>query len=482
MVVASAVATVVLKKRRKRFEKAHDYWSKIERDFSAKTLFTVRTRFFVLLILASIFLSYSTQTSAAVWVTVMCINLLYFFTNTYRLNLFFTGLKILEHNKDFDHLLTLTDAKLPKYTILIPLFREAAVIPSLTNAMKRMDYPKDKFQVLLILEEEDDETPVAIDKLKLPKYFQKVVVPKSHPQTKAKACNYALSFATGDLIGIFDAEDRPDIDQLRKVAEKFSKFGNDIGCIQARLSYYNASENWLTGMFALEYANLFNYILPAMARSDFPIPLGGSSNHFRAEILREMHGWDPYNVTEDADLGLRLSAKGYKIRMVYSYTPEEATISFKAWVKQRSRWIKGYIHTYLVYMRHPIYVYQKYHFKGFIFFNYILFISPFLLSIFPIMIYLSINIILGHYVFGEVPELVLKFFTWFNMAYGMLAQLFMTYIMCHVQTLDAVKRTWWTYPFYFLLHTVAAVIAVYKLLTNPHQWDKTSHGITKVHN
>lgn len=482
MVVASAVAAVVLRRQKSEFKKSLASWEKIEKDFTAKSLFTVRTRFFSLLIFAGIFLSYSTQTSSAVWITVMFINILYFFANTYRLGLFFTGLKILEHSMDYDSNLTIPDRKLPKYTLLIPLFHEVNVIPNLTSAMKRIDYPKDKLQVLLILEEEDKETAKAIDKMKLPKYFQKVIVPHSRPQTKAKACNYALSRATGTFIGIFDAEDRPDPDQLRKVVEKFSKYPEDVVCLQARLSYYNASENWLTGMFAIEYANLFNYVLPAMARSEFPIPLGGSSNHFRADKLEEMHGWDPYNVTEDADLGLRICARGYKIRMVYSYTPEEAPITLKAWIIQRSRWIKGYIHTYLIYMRHPIYVYKKYRVKGFVFFNYILFISPLLLVVFPLMVFLSVKIILGYYEFDVVPGIILKFFTWFNMAYGTMAQLFMIYIMCHVQQIEGVKKTWWTYPVYFLLHSLGAAMAVYKLLTNLHQWDKTTHGVTKVKN
>jgi cellulose synthase/poly-beta-1,6-N-acetylglucosamine synthase-like glycosyltransferase len=215
-----------------------------------------------------------------------------------------------------------------------------------------------------------------------------------------------------------------------------------------------------------------------MSRFDFPIPLGGSSNHFRTEVLRELNGWDPYNVTEDADLGLRISARGYKIHMVHSFTQEEATNTFKAWIKQRSRWVKGYFHTFFVYMRHPIFVFKKYRLKGFIFFLYMLFLSPFLLATTPIMLYFSIKIILGFYGFATITEQVLKYFTLFNLMYGYIGLIFMTYFIKKVQKIRS-AWLWWTYPLYFVLHVFAAVSAFYKLLTNPHKWDKTTHGVSK---
>jgi cellulose synthase/poly-beta-1,6-N-acetylglucosamine synthase-like glycosyltransferase len=457
-----------------------EYWKRIEVDFSAETVFSPEIKAFCLAILLILSVAHISTNYFAAFYTVMCMNGLYFFANTYRLLLFLNGLRILASTEEEDGLITLKNEELPSYTILIPLFKEAAVIPKLVQALDRLDYPPEKKQVLIILEEEDDETPPAIAAVKnLPSYFQVIVVPNSLPQTKAKACNYAMKFATGDLTTIFDAEDRPDIDQLKKVAQKFSQSDENAVCIQAKLCYYNAGENWLTGMFSIEYANLFNYVLPAMSRFNFPIPLGGSSNHFRTKILREMRGWDPYNVTEDADLGLRLSARGYKIHTVHSFTHEEAPISLNAWIKQRSRWVKGYFHTFFVYMRHPIFVYRKYGFKGFVFFLYMLFISPFLLATMPIMLYFSGKIILGFYDFPHMTEQVLKYFTVFNLFYGYFGLLFMTFIMKQVQDLSKV-RLWFTYPLYFTLHVIAAVLAFYKLLTNPHKWDKTTHGVSKL--
>ncbi len=457
-----------------------EYWKHVEKDFTAKTVFTPEIKALCLFILVTFLVAHMTTNYFAAFYTVMFMNCLYFFANSYRLLLFLNGLRILHETEEHDKIITLTDEDLPKYTILIPLFKEAAVIPRLVKALSDLDYPSEKKQVLIILEEEDNETPVAINAIEnLPSYFNVIVVPHSYPQTKAKACNYAMQFATGDITTIFDAEDRPDTDQLKKVAQKFSESDDNTVCIQAKLCYYNASENWLTGMFTIEYANLFNYVLPAMSRFNFPIPLGGSSNHFRTEILREMKGWDPYNVTEDADLGLRLSARGYKTSTVHSFTPEEAPISVRAWIKQRSRWVKGYFHTFFVYMRHPIYVYKKYRFKGFVFFLYMLFISPFLLVTMPIMLYFSFKIVFGFYMFPHITEQILKYFTLFNLLYGYFGLLFSTFIMKQVQDLSAV-RLWFTYPFYFLLHVIAAVIAFYKLLTDPHKWDKTTHGVSKI--
>lgn len=478
----------VLKLRRKkmRLEKYSDdpieYWKQIESDFSAKTVFTPEIKAFCLAILLILSVAHISTNYFAAFYTVMIMNGLYLFANTYRLLLFLNGLRILATTAEEDGHITIKDEDLPKYTILIPLFREAAVIPRLVRALSEIHYPPEKKQVLIILEEEDDETPIALKAIKnLPSYFQIVTVPNSLPQTKAKACNYAMQFATGDVTTIFDAEDRPDSDQLKKVAQRFAQVEENVVCIQAKLCYYNAGENWLTGMFTIEYANLFNYVLPAMSKFDFPIPLGGSSNHFKTKILREMHGWDPYNVTEDADLGLRLSARGYKTQTIHSFTPEEAPITVGAWVKQRSRWVKGYFHTFFVYMRHPIYVYKRYGFKGFVFFVYMLFLSPFLLATMPIMLYFSGKIILGLYGFPHITEQILKYFTVFNLLYGYFGLLFMTFIMKQVQDLSPV-RLWFTYPFYFILHVIAACIAFYKLLTNPHKWDKTTHGVSKIGN
>ncbi|RMF00052.1 MAG: glycosyltransferase, partial [Alphaproteobacteria bacterium] len=250
-------------------------------------------------------------------------------------------------------LLRIPERELPVYTVLVPLFREAAVLPALISALKRLDYPAAKLDIKLIFESVDDETYASARALELPGNFDLIVVPDAQPRTKPKALNYALQFARGEFAVIYDAEDRPEPDQLRKAVARFRQGPPNLACLQARLNFYNADENWLTRQFALEYSALFDGLLPTLERLDLPIPLGGTSNHFRIAALRWLGAWDAYNVTEDADLGMRLYRHGYLCRMLDSTTHEEAVCRFLPWLRQRTRWLKGYLQTYFVHMRHP---------------------------------------------------------------------------------------------------------------------------------
>ena len=199
-------------------------------------------------------------------------------------------------------------------TVLLPLFDEADCLPQLATAMAALDYPKDKLDIKLVLEERDAATRAEAARLGLADKFDVIVVPASAPQTKPKACNFALAFARGDLVVIYDAEDQPAPDQLRKAAAAFAAGPPTLACVQARLNYYNADENWLTRLFSLEYALWFDSLLPALQKLRAPIPLGGTSNILRTDVLTAIGGWDPYNVTEDADLGLRMAASGVRDR------------------------------------------------------------------------------------------------------------------------------------------------------------------------
>ena len=196
-------------------------------------------------------------------------------------------------------------------------------------------------------------------------------MPPSQPQTKPKACNFALRFARGEYLVIYDAEDRPEPDQLRKVVATFRRAPPNTACLQCRLNYFNANENWLTRMFTLDYSLWFDQVLPGLERLNMPIPLGGTSNHFRIDVLRELRAWDPFNVTEDADLGIRLTQKGYRVGVVDSTTFEEASCQAGNWIRQRSRWIKGYMQTLLVHTRRPLHLIRStgpLGFLGFVFF------------------------------------------------------------------------------------------------------------------
>jgi cellulose synthase/poly-beta-1,6-N-acetylglucosamine synthase-like glycosyltransferase len=251
-------------------------------------------------------------------------------------------------------ILALKDSDLPIYTILCPLYKEAHVIPQFVEAISALDWPKDKLEVMLLLEEDDTGSIAAVKKMSLPAYVKVVVVPHSFPKTKPKACNYGLSHATGEYLVIYDAEDIPDPLQLKKAYLAFQSAPNDVLCLQAKLNYFNPNQNLLTRFFTAEYSLWFDVTLTGLQSLQTTIPLGGTSNHFRTKDLLTLQGWDPFNVTEDADLGMRLFKAGYKTAIIDSTTLEEANSKVKNWIRQRSRWIKGYMQTYLVHNREII--------------------------------------------------------------------------------------------------------------------------------
>ncbi|WP_319518011.1 glycosyltransferase family 2 protein [uncultured Martelella sp.] len=246
-----------------------------------------------------------------------------------------------------------SDTPLPVYTVMIALYREADMIPQLVGHMKKLDWPTSKLDIKLVCEADDSETIAAIRATPMPPHFELVVVPPAAPRTKPKALNYALSGARGTFLTIYDAEDRPHPGQLREAWATFNAAPGTLGCLQAPLTIGNVGQNWISGLFACEYAGLFRGILPFLARHRFPLPLGGTSNHFRTEVLRKCRAWDSYNVAEDADLGLRLHRLGYHCGVISCETLEDAPVSIRPWIAQRSRWVKGWLQTLLVALREP---------------------------------------------------------------------------------------------------------------------------------
>ena len=246
----------------------------------------------------------------------------------------------------------LPDEALPAYTIIAPLYREAAVAAELVANLARLDYPRDRLQVLIVLEAQDHEPQAAFGVLDLPAGFQVLIAPPGSPQTKPRACNIALERAHGDLVVIYDAEDAPHPDQLREAAARFAQADASLACLQAPLRI-EPDPRFLPDQFALEYAVLFEVFLPALARWGLPFPLGGTSNHFRASALRAVGGWDPYNVTEDADIGFRLAAQGHRLDVLARPTFETSPATLKVWTPQRARWIKGHLQTLAVHARGP---------------------------------------------------------------------------------------------------------------------------------
>lgn len=374
----------------------------------------------------------------------------------------------------------LDEHSLPVYTVLVPLFKEHGTLPILAAALRRLDYPFAKLDVKLILEEEDAETIQAAKDLGLEGVFEILRVPHSIPQTKPKACNYALNFARGEYVTIFDAEDKPDPDQLKKAVISFRNAPEEVVCIQARLNYFNANQNWLTRMFTLEYSIWFDYYLPALDKLGIPIPLGGTSNHFKTTVLRSVDAWDPYNVTEDCDLGVRLTQLGYCVATLNSTTYEEANSQFYNWIRQRSRWVKGYMQTYLVHMRKPKELYQRMGHVGF--WGFQMFIGGNILSnlILPVMYGMFVFwMITGTMVLDQFFPPWVLYISLFNLLIG-------NGVFVYVYMLGAFKRHNYslipyalTTPFYWLIMSIASYKALWQLIFNPFYWEKTVHGLTE---
>ena len=381
---------------------------------------------------------------------------------------------------------SMSDADLPLYSIIVPLFREAAVLPILTDALCKLDYPAAKLQILMAFEETDFETYEAAKSLRLPDHIEFIRVPHSLPLTKPKACNYVLPFARGKYIVVYDAEDLPDPDQLKKAVAAFEKGDEKLACVQARLTYYNFLENWMTRQFTLEYATLFDLILPMLEKFGLPIPLGGTSTHFRATLLRKAGAWDPFNVTEDADLGMRIAMLGWRTTILQSTTHEEANCQLDNWLRQRSRWIKGWMQTYLVRMRHPIVLFRALGLKGFLGFQVMIGGFPLSSLIHPIF-YLSILINLamrwGH-VEGDWVEQIgqFTFMAGFNilvLVSGYSLSILAGMAAATNRGLRPLILSSLTMPIYWLLISAAAYRALFQLFSRPFHWEKTNHGLSR---
>lgn len=375
----------------------------------------------------------------------------------------------------------LKDEDLPVYTVLAPMFREAEVVGQLVGNLSRLDYPASKLEVLLLLEEDDEETISAAKAAGLPAWMTIVAVPRGQPQTKPKACNVGLFLARGDYLVIYDAEDKPDPDQLKKSIVAFDRGGERMICVQAALNYWNVYENFLTRMFTAEYSFWFDYMLPGLDALHLPIPLGGTSNHFRTDGLRVLGGWDPFNVTEDADLGIRASALGYTVGVVNSTTFEEANRNLGNWIRQRSRWVKGYMQTSLVHARNPLRLIRVAGLRETLGFALLIAGTPLtFLFVLPLWVLFVVSLLVPAPVFAEMYPGWVLYIGLFNLLAG-------NALMVYVSMMGAFLRkryglvVWSLFnPVYWLLHSVASYKALWQLITRPHYWEKTTHGISAL--
>jgi cellulose synthase/poly-beta-1,6-N-acetylglucosamine synthase-like glycosyltransferase len=378
-----------------------------------------------------------------------------------------------------DQVEALDDRDLPVYTVLVPVFREANIVPQLVGNLGKIDYPADKLEVLVLIEEEDILTRDAYLASNPPPNFHIVTIPKGAPQTKPRACNVGLFFASGEYLVIYDAEDAPDPDQLKKCVVAFRRGGEKTVCVQAALNYFNADENVLTRMFTLEYNYWFDYMLAGLDAADLPIPLGGTSNHFRTSALTELGGWDPYNVTEDADLGIRASALGYRVGVVNSTTMEEANTSIPNFVRQRSRWIKGYMQTSLVHARRPLQLIREIGLRRFASFALLIGGTPLtFLGVIPLYLVTLFTIFIPTEWFAPLFPVWLLWLTLVNFIIGNSAMVYLSMMGPYKRgTFDLIL---WALlnPVYWVLHSAASYKALWQLIFNPHYWEKTEHGLT----
>jgi cellulose synthase/poly-beta-1,6-N-acetylglucosamine synthase-like glycosyltransferase len=373
----------------------------------------------------------------------------------------------------------LKDDELPLYTILVPAYKEPKVLPKLINAIGKMNYPQHKLDVILLLEEGDNETLEAAKRAKPPGNWKFIIVPKSIPKTKPKACNYGVFFSRGKFLTIYDAEDIPEPDQLKKAIVAFNKCGSSYLCFQAALNYFNTDENFITSLFTLEYSYWFDYLLPGLDRLNLPIPLGGTSNHFRVDYLKKLGAWDPFNVTEDADLGIRACAHSLKVGIINSTTYEEANSRYVNWIRQRSRWIKGYMQTALVYNRHPIKMLKMVGLKNWLAFQLfvggtplIFLINPFVWTIFLYWVATQTKL------FDPFFPPILTYIALYNLLIGNFFGIYLNMIAVFRRKLYRLLPYALLNPFYWLFfHSIAAYKALFQLFIRPFYWEKTKHGI-----
>jgi len=509
------------------------------------------------------------------------INVLYFGVSPIKFYISFRGFRgsrrsVRVSDKDLKELI---EEDLPVYTILIPIYHEARILSHIIENVYKIDYPHEKLDVKILMEENDTETideakrlglfgkpetviapiiPVkqgtksihanklepfmrvldgnankigmlegvkgttggnsglvltvkcnggetmeipesfvdsandvvllkgSLDELMTQyleslRVFDAVVVPDAEIKTKPRACNYGLQRAKGKYCVIYDAEDDPDPDQLKKAAIAFSRAGEDVVCLQSRLNFYNSKENLLTRWFSLEYSFWYDYYLDGLDQVGAPLPLGGTSNHFRTKQLRELGGWDPYNVTEDADLGVRISRNRLKTAMLNSYTYEEANNKLGNWIKQRSRWNKGYVQTYLVHMRHPRKLLREMGWKQFFYFQLTFGGNIFLPLVNPLLWAVTALTLLSPGMFDFLFFYPIVYICIFNLIIGN-----GVFILLHMGPY-VIKKNYTSIPFAFIIPLYWVLISigdwrgVIQLVTKPFYWEKTQHGLSHLH-
>lgn len=369
--------------------------------------------------------------------------------------------------------------RMPRVSMLVPLLKEKEIAGALIARLSRLTYPKSLLDVVLVLEEGDDVTHATLARTELPTWISVIQVPEGNNlTTKPRALNYALDFCEGSIIGVWDAEDAPEPDQIERIVTRFQTAPQRVACLQGILDYYNPRANWLSRCFTIEYAAWWRVILPGIARLGLVIPLGGTTLFFRRSVLEKLGGWDAHNVTEDADLGVRLARHGYITELLPTVTYEEANCRAWPWIKQRSRWLKGFLITWCVHMRHPRQLLRDLGWVRFMGLHTVLLAGVSQFACAPLL--WSFWLVLAGFP-HPVAETLGMPVVWGMVIVFILAEtLSVGLSMVAVSGKEHRHLMGWclTLPFYFVLGAFAALKAIKEMVINPFYWDKTEHGVT----
>lgn len=425
--------------------------------------------------------------SLALWPTVTCTTVvgimigLYVITIADRVALFASGLNNSRQIVISDaEARSLDEESLPIYTVLVPAFNEPEIVGQLVRNLGQLDYPTDRLEIMLLLEVNDELTitraRAALESGVLP--VDIVLVPEAEPQTKPKACNFGLQYARGEITTIYDAEDHPDPLQLRRVVAALAQLPPEYACIQAKLAYHNDRQNLLTKWFATEYDQWFGFILPGLMNTKAPIPLGGTSNHVKTDVLKNAGAWDPFNVTEDADLGMRIARQGFRTAVLDSITLEEANSDPINWIRQRSRWYKGYLQTFLVHTRRPRTLVRELGWSATARFVVLMVGTPIAAVTNALFWGLTLAWELGAPPAIRVvfPPLIL-YLAATCLIVGNAAVVAFGLVSIRVRKKPHLLVSALTVPLYWVLMSAAAMKALFQLIVQPSYWEKTVHGL-----
>lgn len=371
--------------------------------------------------------------------------------------------------------------ELPVVSVFIPLYHENEIIPQIFRYITDFDYPQDKLDIIFILESTDTETAKAFIDMHPPAHFKALLSPDVEPKTKPKAMNVAFKEARGDVLVIFDAEVLPERDQIKRAVATFKRFP-EAKYLHTRMDVYNAEENWITKLYTAEFCYFYHYLMPGLIESKYPVPISGHSTYFRKEVIEKVGAWDAYNVAEDCDIGIRIYRKGFGSgAMLDSHTWEQSTTTIPTWVRQRTRWIQGFIQTSMVQLRYPLLLKRELgSWKNFLVF---LFLVPGnvvlnMLNMFQWVMFIIWNTTHAPFLQVAYSGIVLYLATTCFLVGNFLFTFFSMYGLYERKHFRIVP--WATLSFaYWIMLGIATFRAALHLFLHPHKWDHTKHSAVK---